>query len=59
MKPTEAPFVGREVGDQRRLRPCAPVRNLDELLEFLARLQATLGPIKRSSRLTTGEHFLL
>lgn len=59
MRRREPPIVGREVHDQKRLRPAAPVRDLDEFLEFLARIGAAFGPTKRRRRRTTGEHFLL
>jgi hypothetical protein len=59
VKRPESPIVGPEVADQSRLRPQTAVRDLDEFLEFLARVEAIFGPIRRARRPTTGERFLL
>jgi hypothetical protein len=54
------PFVGsRAVRSQTELRPCGPVRDLDEFLAFLRRLQKLFGPVDRPRRPTTGDRFLL
>jgi hypothetical protein len=53
------PIVGSAVREQSRLRPPRPARDLDEFLEFLARLQALFGPVDRPRPLTRGEHFRL
>jgi hypothetical protein len=47
------------VPDQARVRPAAPVRDLDEFLRFLAWIEAVFGPIRRPVRVTTGDRFLL
>lgn len=54
------PLVGPEVADQNRLRPTAPIRNLDEFLAFLDQVRA-LGPHRETPPRppTTGDHFLL
>jgi hypothetical protein len=57
--PRKAPIVGVDVPDQTRLRKSEPIRDLDEFLEFLARLEAVLGPPDRRQELTVGDHFLL
>lgn len=57
----DTPLIGTEVSDQRRLRPAAPVRDLDEFLEFLKRLGA-LAPARGTPTRrppTTGDRFLL
>jgi hypothetical protein len=59
VKRAEHHLVGPDVPDQTRLRPPAPVRHLDEFLEFLARIEALFGPIERPPQRTTGERFLL
>jgi hypothetical protein len=51
--------VGPEVPDQRSLRPPRRVRDLDEFLEFLARLERMFGRVERSREPTTGDRFLL
>ncbi len=56
---TDAPIVGADVPDQTRLRPPAPVRDLEEFLRFLAWIEATFGPVKRPLRPITGNRFLL
>jgi hypothetical protein len=50
---------GGDVADQTRLRPRTPVRDLDELLRFLAWIEATFGPVKRRARPIVGDRFLL
>ena len=55
----EAPIVGDAVPDQARVRPAAPVRDLDEFLRFLAWIEEVFGPIQRPVRVTTGDRFLL
>ena len=55
----DTPIVGAEVPDQRQIRLTRAVRNLDEFLEFLARLDAVCGPVARPREPTTGEWFLL
>jgi hypothetical protein len=57
--PREAPIVGADVPDQTRLRKSEPIRDLDEFLEFLARLEAVFGPPERRQELTVGDRFLL
>ena len=52
-------IVGPDVGDQVGRRPQAPVRDLDQFLEFLAQLDAFFGPIERPRPFTTGDRFLL
>jgi hypothetical protein len=59
VKRRDTQIVGPDVGDQTRLRPQPAVRDLDEFLEFLARLEAVFGPIERRPQLTTGKRFLL
>jgi hypothetical protein len=55
----EAPIVGPDVPDQRTLRPPERVLNLDEFLDFLARLEDVFGHVERRPRRTTGDRFLL
>jgi len=57
--PRQAPIVGVAVPDQTRLRGPERIRDLDEFPEFLARLEAVLGPLERRRELTVGDHFLL
>jgi hypothetical protein len=52
-------IVGSDVRDQSALRPPAPVRDLDQFLEFLAQVEAFFGPLERPRPLTTGDRFLL
>jgi hypothetical protein len=59
VSPRKTPIVGSAVRDKSELRPPKAVRDLDEFLEFLRRLQALFGPVKRLRALTTGEHFRL
>jgi hypothetical protein len=54
-----APIVGEQVPDQARLRPPAPVRDLDEFLRFLAWIESVVGPVQRKVQPTTGDRFLL
>ena len=56
---SEASIVGSKVRDQARLRPQEPVRDLDEFLEFLARLEVLFGPIAQKRPLARGSRFLL
>lgn len=56
---SEPPIVGVDVPDQVALRGTRAVRDLDEFLEFLARLQAIFGPIEKLREPTTGDRFLL
>ena len=58
MRPGES-IVAGDVGDQRRVRPLAPARDLDEFLAFLGWIQTAFGRTERPRRLTTGEHFRL
>jgi hypothetical protein len=53
-----APIVGTDVPDQRRLRSTS-IRDIDEFIEFLTRLEDVFGPIARPPEITTGEWFLL
>ena len=59
MKRWDVPIVGRDVIDQRVLRPVRRVRELDEFLEFLAQLEAVFGVRERPREITTGDRFLL
>ena len=59
MKRNEAPIVGGDIADQRGLRIPQGVRDLDEFLLFLARLEALFGRIERPRDVTMGDHFLL
>jgi len=52
-------IIGAEVPDQASLRVPQRVRDLDEFLAFLAKLEAVFGPIARRRHVTTGDHFLL
>jgi hypothetical protein len=54
----DAPIVGTEVADQSRIRS-PRIRDLDEFIEFLARLEDLFGPMARPREITTGEWFLL
>jgi hypothetical protein len=54
----DAPIVGTDVPDQSRLRS-TPIRDIDEFIEFLTRLEGVFGPIARPPEITTGEWFLL
>ncbi len=55
----ETPLVGSDGADQRRIRTTAPVRDLDEFLEFLDHLRV-LAPNRETPARprTTGNHFL-
>ena len=57
--PRKAPIVGADVLQQTRLRGPSRIRDIDEFLEFLARLEAVFGPPERRQELTVGDHFLL
>ena len=59
MKRSEAPIVGRGVRDQTTLRRPKRVRDLDEFLEFLERVDAVFGPVKWKRDVTRGDHFRL
>jgi len=59
VKQREALIVGEDVADQQALRDPVRVRDLDQFLEFLARLEAVFGRTERRRELTTGERFLL
>jgi len=52
-------IVGHDVREQTTLRVPRPVRDLDEFLEFLARLEAIFGPLESPRVPTTGDRFLL
>jgi hypothetical protein len=52
-------IVGPNVRRQTTLRPPKAVRDLDEFLDFLERLEAVFGRIERPRRITRGRHFLL
>ena len=54
----DPPIVGTDVPDQSRLRSTS-MRDIDEFIEFLARLEDVFGPIARPPEITTGEWFLL
>lgn len=53
------PIVGSEVADRSKLRPPAPVRDLNEFLDFLVLLEALFGPIRKEREPTTVDRFLL
>jgi len=57
--PPREQIVAGDVGDQARLRPAEPARDLDEFLEFLGWIEAVFGSANRPDRLSTGEHFRL
>jgi hypothetical protein len=59
MSQPEPSIIGPDVGDQTRLRPVAPARDLDEFLEFLARLEEVFGRVTRPRPPTAGARFLL
>jgi len=59
VKRSEAPIVGRGVRDQTTLRRPKRVHDLDEFLEFLERVDAVFGPVKRKRDVTRGDHFRL
>ena len=59
MKRPETSIIGADVPDQTRLRVREPVKDLDEFLEFLARLEGMFGSTERPRQITTGDHFLL
>ena len=59
MKRPEAPIVGRGVRDQTTLRRPKRVRDLDEFLEFLERVDSVFGPVKPKRDVTRGDHFRL
>jgi hypothetical protein len=59
VKHPDPPIVGRAVADQASLRTGQSVRDLDEFLAFLARLEAIFGRIPRRREVTTGDRFLL
>jgi hypothetical protein len=52
-------IVGPDVPDQAVLRPPRPVRDLDEYLEFLRRIEAMFGRVARPPRPTLGDRFRL
>jgi hypothetical protein len=54
----DPPIVGTDVPDQSRLR-LTSIRDIDEFIEFLTRLEDVFGPIARPPEITTGEWFLL
>jgi len=54
----DPPIVGTDVPDQSRLRSTS-MRDIDEFIEFLTRLEDVFGPIARPPEITTGEWFLL
>lgn len=54
----DPPIVGTDVPDQGRLRSTS-IRDIDEFIEFLTRLEDVFGPIARPPEITTGEWFLL
>jgi len=56
--PTQ-PIVGGQVAAQSTIRPFRPVRDLDEFLEFLTRIEELYGPVRRSPRPAIGVHFRL
>jgi hypothetical protein len=56
---SEASIVGPDVRDQTMLRPPERVRDVEEFLEFLARLEEVFGPLGHPRPLTTGRRFLL
>jgi hypothetical protein len=51
--------VGGRVPDQRRVRDQKSVRDLDEFLAFLAKLEAVFGPLGKPARINRGTIFLL
>ena len=59
MAGAEAPIVGPDVPDQATVRVSPAVRDLDDFLEFLAGVEATVGRVERPSRPITGDRFLL
>ena len=59
MKRKRSAIVGRAVRSQENVRPQGPVRDLDEFLDFLARLRTVFGPDERLRRPIRGDRFLL
>ena len=57
--PSREAIVAGDIGDQVRLRPAVPARDLDEFLEFLGWVEAVFGSMNRPERLSTGEDFRL
>jgi hypothetical protein len=57
--PPREPIIAGDIGDQARLRPAEPARDLDEFLEFLGWIEAAFGRTDPPERLSTGEHFRL
>lgn len=53
------PLVGGRIADQRRIREQRPVRDLDEFLGFLAKLEGVCGPLEKPARINRGTIFLL
>jgi hypothetical protein len=49
-------IVGPNVRRQTTLRSLRAVRDLDEFLDFLERIEAVFGPIGRPRRITRGRH---
>jgi hypothetical protein len=52
-------IVGRAVRSQASVRPQGSVRDLDEYLDFLARLRKVIGPDERPPGRIRGDRFLL
>jgi hypothetical protein len=48
-----------DVPDQRTLRPDPPVRSIEELVAFLAEVEAVVGRDDRPRKPTIGHRFLL
>jgi hypothetical protein len=59
VKSPEAPIVGRGVRDQTTYRRPKRVRDLDEFLEFLERVDSVFGLVKPKRDVTRGDHFRL
>jgi len=52
-------IVGHDVPSQSILRSRRAVRDLDEFIAFLRRIEAIFGRVVRPRRPTIGDHFLL
>ncbi len=59
LKSPAAPIVGRAVRGQTTFRRPKRVRDLDEFLEFLERVDSVFGPVKPKRDVTRGDHFRL
>ena len=46
-------------GDQRRIRPTAPISDLSDYLVFLREIEEVFGPTVRPRRIAGGNRFLL